>query len=200
MRVLTGLAASAGAAASHTTTMAARRPVALAVAAALVGTLGLACVASPAFAAETGSSAKAGEDDLQNVTVTARRREERSQDVPLAIAVLDSSTLESTGTSTIGRLNQLQPSIQFYSSNQRNSAVNIRGIGAPFGLTNDGIEQGVGLYVDEVYYARSASATFDFLDVEQVEVLRGPQGTLYGKNTTAGAVNIRSRKPSFTPE
>ena len=120
--------------------------------------------------------------------------------MPLAISVLDANTLDSTGTFTVGELIEIQPSIQFYSSNQRNSAVNIRGLGAPFGLTNDGIEQGVGLYVDQVYYARSASATFDFLDVERVEVLRGPQGTLYGKNTTAGAINITSRKPSFTPE
>ncbi len=174
-----------------------RSPLAFAVALAM----GLVCAApESAHAAESGANARGGEEDLQNVIVTARRREERSQDVPLAIAVLDAASLDSRGTFSIGRLNQLQPSIQFYSSNQRNSAVNIRGIGAPFGLTNDGIEQGVGLYVDQVYYARSASATFDFLDVEQVEVLRGPQGTLYGKNTTAGAINITSRKPSFTPE
>ena len=70
-------------------------------------------------------------------------------------------------------------------------------IGAPFGLTNDGIEQGVGIYVDDVYYSRAASSTFDFLDVQQIEVLRGPQGTLYGKNTTAGAINIATRQPTF---
>jgi iron complex outermembrane receptor protein len=86
------------------------------------------------------------------------------------------------------------------SSNPRNSATTIRGLGAPFGLTNDGIEQGVGIYIDQVYYSRAATATFDFLDIDQVEVLRGPQGTLYGKNTTAGAINITSRRPSFTPE
>ena len=173
-------------------------PKGLAAAAAVAVSLNRRARRRPHRAAD--DAAAASEDNLQNVVVTARRREENSQDVPLAIAVLDSSSLESTGTLNIGRLNQLQPSIQFYSSNQRNSAVNIRGIGAPFGLTNDGIEQGVGLYVDQVYYARSASATFDFLDVEQVEVLRGPQGTLYGKNTTAGAINITSRKPTFTPE
>ena len=89
--------------------------------------------------------------------------------------------------------------MQFYSTNPRNSAINIRGLGAPFGLTNDGIEPGVGLYIDGVFYARPASATLDFLDVDQVEVLRGPQGTLFGKNTTAGAINVTTRKPSFTP-
>ena len=91
------------------------------------------------------------------------------------------------------------PTVQFYTTNPRNSAVNIRGIGAPFGLTNDGIEQGVGMYVDGVFYARPAAATLDFLDVERIEVLRGPQGTLFGKNTTAGAINVTTRRPSFTP-
>ena len=78
--------------------------------------------------------------------------------------------------------------------------MNIRGLGAPFGLTNDGIEPGVGFYVDGVFYARPASATTDFIDLQQVEVLRGPQGTLYGKNTTAGAINITTRRPSFTTD
>jgi len=103
------------------------------------------------------------------------------------------------GAFNVNRLKEMLPTVQFYSTNPRNSAVNIRGLGAPFGLTNDGIEQGVGMYIDGVYYARPASATTDFLDVEQVEVLRGPQGTLFGKNTTAGAINITTRKPSFTP-
>jgi iron complex outermembrane receptor protein len=95
---------------------------------------------------------------------------------------------------------QLQPSVQFISSNPRNSAINIRGLGAPFGLTNDGIEQGVGLYIDQVYYGRIAAATLDFVDVDRVEILRGPQGTLYGKNTTAGAINVTTRRPSFDLE
>src|SRR3546814_821446 len=63
--------------------------------------------------------------------------------------------------------------------------------------SSDLIEQGVGIYVDDVYYARVASSTFDFLDVAQIEVLRGPQGTLYGKNTTAGAINITTNQPTF---
>jgi iron complex outermembrane receptor protein len=99
-----------------------------------------------------------------------------------------------------GPVAAVDPTLQFYSSNPRNSAANIRGLGAPFGLTNDGIEQGVGIYVDDVYYSRAASSTFDFLDVQQIEVLRGPQGTLYGKNTTAGAISITSRQPTFDLE
>jgi len=132
-----------------------------------------------------------------DIVITARRRSETAQEAPLAISVVSSAQIENTGSFNIGKLQQLTPTLQFYSSNPRNSAVNIRGIGVPFGLTNDGFEQGVGIYVDDVYYARVASAVFDFLDVAQVEVLRGPQGTLYGKNTTAGAINITTGQPTF---
>jgi iron complex outermembrane receptor protein len=168
----------------------------------LAAAIGLALVAAapgPTRAADNEGEQQANAN-LESIIVTARRREEQVQDVPLAISVVNSATLESTGTFNVGKLSQLQPSIQFYSSNPRNSATTIRGLGAPFGLTNDGIEQGVGIYIDQVYYARSSTATFDFLDVDQIEVLRGPQGTLYGKNTTAGAINVSSRKPTFTPE
>ncbi|RYY94176.1 MAG: TonB-dependent receptor, partial [Alphaproteobacteria bacterium] len=129
----------------------------------------------------------------------ARRVEEDVQDVPIPVAVLSADLLSETGALNVGKLNQLVPSVQFYSTNPRNTQINIRGLGAPFGLTNDGIEQGVGLYVDGVYFARPASAVMDFIDIERVEVLRGPQGTLYGKNTTSGAINVTTRAPEFTP-
>ena len=149
------------------------------------------------FADQATSVGTGASDDSGEILVTARRRQETSQEVPLAISVIGGEHIDNTGAFNVGRLQQLTPTLQFYSSNPRNSAVNIRGIGAPFGLTNDGIEQGVGIYVDDVYYSRAASSTFDFLDVAQVEVLRGPQGTLYGKNTTAGAINITTRAPTF---
>jgi len=142
---------------------------------------------------ETGQGADA-------IVVTARRRSESAQDIPLSITVVDAAQIDATGSFNVGRLQQLTPTLNFYSSNPRNSSVNIRGIGVPFGLTNDGFDQGVGIYVDDVYYSRIASATFDFLDVVQIEVLRGPQGTLYGKNTTAGAINITTRQPTFELE
>ncbi|MBS3961458.1 MAG: TonB-dependent receptor plug domain-containing protein [Sandarakinorhabdus sp.] len=82
------------------------------------------------------------------------------------------------GAFNVARLQQIQPSVQFFSSNPRNSAVNIRGIGALFGLTNDGIEQGVGFYVDSLFIARIAAATLDFVDVGRIEVLRGPHPRL----------------------
>jgi iron complex outermembrane recepter protein len=136
----------------------------------------------------------------EGVVVTARRVEEAVQEVPIPVSVLTGELVESAGAFNVNRVKELIPTVQFYSSNPRNSAVTIRGIGSPFGLTNDGIEPGVGLYIDGVFYARPAAATLDFLDVAQVEVLRGPQGTLFGKNTTAGAINVTSRRPNFTPE
>jgi iron complex outermembrane receptor protein len=119
------------------------------------------------------------------------------QEVPIAVSVIGGTQIDATGAFNVGKLQQLTPALQYYSSNPRNTAVNIRGLGVPFGLTSDGFEQGVGIYVDDVYNSRVAAATFDFLDVDQVEVLRGPQGTLYGKNTTAGAINITTNQPTF---
>jgi hypothetical protein len=152
---------------------------------------------STAFAQDQAPAETAEEPNSNDIIVTARRRSESAQDIPLAVSVIDARQLDETGAFNVNRLQQLAPTLQFYSSNPRNTAVNIRGLGVPFGLTSDGFEQGVGIYVDDVYYSRVASATFDFLDVAQIEVLRGPQGTLYGKNTTAGAINITTNQPSF---
>jgi iron complex outermembrane receptor protein len=136
----------------------------------------------------------------EGVVVTARRIEETAQEVPIPLSVVSGSLADNAGAFNVNRLKELVPTVQFYSTNPRNSAINIRGLGSPFGLANDGIEPGVGLYIDGVFFSRPASATLDFLDVDRIEVLRGPQGTLFGKNTTAGAINVTTRKPSFTPE
>ena len=152
---------------------------------------------APAAPEATAAAEPAGGNNSGEIVVTARRRAEDVQDVPVAISVIGGAALEAQGTYNINRLTQLQPTLQFFSTNPRNTFINIRGIGAPFGLTNDGFEQGVGIYIDQVYYNRIAAATLDFVDVEQIEVLRGPQGTLYGKNTTAGAINVTTRAPSF---
>jgi iron complex outermembrane receptor protein len=151
-------------------------------------------------AAQTAPAAEAPVEvsvALEEVVVTARRREENVQDVPVAVAVIGGEQLARQGISTVGQLTQVVPSLQILSSNPRNTALTIRGLGASYGLANDGLEQGVGVYVDQVYASRPATATFDFVDIERVEVLRGPQGTLFGKNTTAGALNITTRAPTF---
>jgi len=137
---------------------------------------------------------------LEEIVVTSRRRSEVLQDVPIPISVVGRAQIEESGSFNVNRVKELIPSVQVYTSNPRNTGVNIRGIGSPFGLTNDGLDPGVGYYVDGVYFARPAAATLDFIDIDRVEVLRGPQGTLFGKNTSAGAFNIVTRKASFTPD
>src|SRR5690606_13462740 len=122
------------------------------------------------------------------------------QHVPIPVSVVGGALAEESGAFNVNRLKEMVPTVQLYSSNPRNTGLSIRGLGTTFGLTNDGIDPGVGFYVDGVYYARTAATTLDFIDVEQIEVLRGPQGTLFGKNTVAGAFNVTTRKPSFTPE
>jgi iron complex outermembrane receptor protein len=134
-----------------------------------------------------------------SVVVTARRRQEDLQSVPVPVSVIGGPLLADSGTGNVLKLKELVPTLQIYSSNPRNTAINIRGLGTTFGLTNDGVDIGVGLYVDGVFWPRAAQATLDFIDVDRIEVLRGPQGTLYGKNTTAGAINVTTKKPSFDP-
>ncbi len=137
--------------------------------------------------------------DLGEILVTARRRNEDVQTVPIPVAVLGARELDNSVTFSVNQVKEMVPSVQLYSSNPRNTTLNIRGLGSTFGLTNDGIDPGVGFYVDGVYYARAAATTLDFIDIQQIEVLRGPQGTLFGKNTTAGTFNITTRKPTFSP-
>ncbi len=137
--------------------------------------------------------------ELTELIITARRRVETAQNVPISISVVGGAQVEETGAFNVNRLKELVPTVQLYSSNPRNTTLNVRGLGSTFGLTNDGIDPGVGFYVDGVYYARPAAATLDFIDIERIEILRGPQGTLFGKNTTAGAFNITTRTPKFKP-
>ena len=139
-------------------------------------------------------------ENLNQVLVTSRRRKEKIQEVPIPISTIKGAALEEAGAFNVNRLKEIVPTVQLYSSNARNTTLNIRGLGSTYGLTNDGIDPGVGFYLDGVYIARPAATWLDFIDIEQIEVLRGPQGTLFGKNTTAGAFNITSRLPKFSPE
>ena len=135
--------------------------------------------------------------------VTTRQRQEDAQAIPVSLSVVDESTLAVTATINTSQIAQLVPSPNYVSPNPRNTAFTISGLGSSVVAVSqamDGLEPGVGFYVDQVYHARPATAAFDFLDLERVEVLRGPQGTLFGKNTTAGAINITSRGASFERE
>ncbi len=152
-----------------------------------------------AQAAEGGKeTALASDTQVQDVVVTARKRKERSQDVPIAMTVVGKQQLQDHQISNVRQLFQEVPTLQVIIPNSRNASLNIRGIGSS--LANDGLTSPVGVFVDGVYYARPGAATFDLVDMDRIEVLRGPQGTLFGKNTIAGALNISTLLPSFTPE
>lgn len=131
---------------------------------------------------------------LEEVTVTAQRREQSLQEVPVAVTAFDSTELSNAGTSTITELQKSSPNTTLEVSRGTNTTLTafIRGVGQQDPLW--GFEPGVGIYVDDVYIARPQGAVLDVLDIERIEVLRGPQGTLYGKNTIGGAVKYVTRK------
>jgi iron complex outermembrane receptor protein len=134
------------------------------------------------------------------VTVTARYRKESAQKVPIAITALAADTLDRQGAFNIKQVVQQLPSLNIQGISGRNQTITIRGIGTNAGGTNDGLEQGVGIYVDGIYRPRTGSVITDLIDIESIQLLRGPQGTLFGKNTVAGAIDIRTREPGFEPE
>ena len=135
---------------------------------------------------------------LEEVIVTARKREESLQDAPISISAFSGDQLELRGISDINRLQDISPNMTFITSSAftaggNSATIFIRGIGqADFAPTT---EPGVGVYVDGVYFGRTMGAVLNTIDFERVEVLRGPQGTLFGRNTIGGAVSITSVKP-----
>ncbi|MDU9400476.1 TonB-dependent receptor [Pseudomonas sp. zfem003] len=155
---------------------------------------------APAWAAERPADNPKAEEDvaLQKVTVTARRREENAQDVPTPITTLGGENLEAQRIYKVQDLQQVLPSVNVAFIHARQSSVAVRGIGN--NPASDGLEGSAGVYLDNVYLGRPGMAVFDLLDIEQLELLRGPQGTLFGKNTTAGVLNISTRAPTFSPE
>jgi iron complex outermembrane receptor protein len=163
---------------------------------ALLATPALASAEGAVPAEEPAADAASPSLDDSDILVTARRRQERAQDVPIALTAVSGDTLERTGAVSLTQIAQLTPTLVIRNNNARNTFANIRGLGSNSDQ-NDGLEIGVGFYIDDVYYGRVGASQFDFIDLERVEVLRGPQGTLFGKNTTAGAINITTRGPSF---
>ena len=134
---------------------------------------------------------------LKDVVVTARHRHENVQKIPIAISVLSGQQLEERGITSLAQVQHATPNLVSYSANGRNSSIAIRGIGVD--SASDGLDTTVGVYVDGVYLGRPGMALADLIDIQQIEVLRGPQGTLWGQNTAAGALNITTEPPRFTP-
>jgi len=135
---------------------------------------------------------------LEEITVTARKREENLQNTPVAISAFSASELEHRQISSSDQLADITPNLTFdsyapSSGQNASSQIYIRGIGqSDFTAVTD---PGVGLYVDGVYYARSFGGTLDFLDLERIEILRGPQGSLFGRNTIGGAIALHTKRP-----
>jgi iron complex outermembrane receptor protein len=151
--------------------------------------------AAPAIAQE----APGVEEDSTEIVVTARRRAESLQDVPLAVTAITGEQLEATGAADITVLTRSTPNVTFETSRGTNSTLTafIRGVGQQDPVW--GFEPGVGLYVDDVYISRPQGALLDVYDVERLEVLRGPQGTLYGRNTIGGAIKYVTSRLSDDP-
>jgi len=143
------------------------------------------------LAADTIAAASADDADI---TVTARRRTESLQDVPIAVTAYSGDALERQGASDLTDLNDTTPNVTIETSRGTNTTLTafIRGVGQQDPVA--GFEAGVGLYLDDVFLNRPQAAVLDIYDVERIEVLRGPQGTLYGRNTIGGAIKYVTRR------
>ncbi len=155
-------------------------------------------VGTTAHAQETGAEATSV---LEEVIVTSRRREENLQDVPAAVSAFSADQLRELAITNLEDVNALAPNIKVNPGRATSNTINayIRGVGQNDPLW--GFEPGVGIYIDDVYIARPQGALLDVYDVQRIEILRGPQGTLYGKNTLAGAIKYVTRdivgEPAF---
>ncbi|HEX2583642.1 MAG TPA: TonB-dependent receptor [Steroidobacteraceae bacterium] len=136
--------------------------------------------------------------ELGKVVVTSRNREEIAQDVPLPISVVSGNTLDRDNIVTMSDLTQKVPNLLVNSPNSRQTSIAIRGLGK--NSANDSMEASVGVIVDNVFATHVGMSWTNYIDVDRIEVARGPQGTLLGKNTTLGVVNIVTKKPTFTPQ
>jgi iron complex outermembrane receptor protein len=150
---------------------------------------------TPAWAADADTAGQQQVQQLDAVTVTATRREEPLQKVPVAVTVLKGEQLERANVNSAETLANQVPTLIFRKGNtNKDSALNLRGIGTI--SFSSGTEPAVSTVIDGVVYARSGQSTLEFLDVDRIEVLRGPQGTLFGKNASAGVINITTKAPT----
>lgn len=168
----------------------------------LLLSVGLTALAFPVQAQETISGDTTPQDaaetyDPNAIIVTATRRASPLSEVPIAVSAVTAESMQNSGASDIRQLNQLAPSLLVSSSGtEANGSARIRGIGTVG--DNPGLESSVAVFIDGVYRSRTGAGLTDLGEIERVEVLRGPQGTLFGRNTSAGLLNIVSKAPSFT--
>ena len=149
--------------------------------------------AAPASAQDaTGPAATDAEEDGV-IVVTARKRDETLSDVPIAVTAIDGDTLAARGINSVREAAVLSPGLNINSDGSGRAFIAIRGVGVTLVQT---VQPGVGLFIDGIYQPNTAYLNNPLLDVERIEVLRGPQGTLYGKNTLGGAINVITRAPS----
>ncbi|MET3759921.1 TonB-dependent receptor [Sphingomonas sp. UYEF23] len=151
---------------------------------------------APQSAPSRSTPSSASQDSSDDIIVTAAKREQSLQDVPISVSVTSQATIERAQIRDLIDLQSVVPSLkvpQLNATGQTNFI--IRGFGN--GNGNDGIESSVGVFIDGVYRSRTSSALDDLPEIERVEVLRGPQSTLFGKNVSAGAISITTRRPSF---
>lgn len=171
--------------------------------ASLLASAAVVSVSAPNFAMAAPAApaaAAADKDSTETVVVTARRRDESLKDVPVAVSAFSATLLNTVGARNITDLGKNTPNATIEVARGTNSTLisYIRGVGQQDPLW--GFEPGVGLYVDDVYYARPQAAVLDIFDVKDIEVLRGPQGTLYGRNTIGGAIKYSTARIGDTPE
>ena len=149
---------------------------------------------TPAAAQQVGESAEVREDVFGDIVVTAQRRAESLQDVPVAISAISGDALAAAGVNNATDLRFVAPSVNFTSGNNtRGEGLAVRGVGTS--IFGDGVEQSVGVVVDQIPMARNGMGVMAMIDIARVEVLRGPQGMLFGKNASAGLVNIITNDP-----
>ncbi|MEE1921494.1 TonB-dependent receptor [Pseudomonas sp. 148P] len=150
---------------------------------------------APVMAAETAPGAQGDSPTLKAVTVTATRREASLQQVPVAVSVVDGEQLERENRNSVASIVQQVPSLNFRTgASNKDTSLFIRGVGTI--STSPGVEPTVATVIDGVVFGRPGQSTLDLLDIERLEVLRGPQGTLFGKNASAGVLNITTRAPT----
>ncbi len=156
-----------------------------------------ALLGTAAIVVGTVGAAEMAQAQLDEIVVTATKRERSLQDVPISVSAFSAEALELSGVTNIDSLQTSVPglAIQTAQSSGQNTSIRLRGVGTTG--NNLGFEGAVGIFIDGVYRSRAGASLGDFPDVERIEILRGPQGTLFGKNTTAGAISIITKKPKM---